>query len=220
MNNKPDPIIQFPQEVALHDMIEGLEQKLKQNPKDIRSLLMLGSSYYMAGKITRAIEIYKTVIAIDPGISHAYYHLGIAYYRSAKLDEAIHALEMVAEINPSLVMTFYWLGLAYYHKGQYTQSRVAFQSLLEKNQESVIAHYHAALSCIADLAWDQARRHLEVLLQDDHADPQVFLMLGKVYFRLRRIEDAIDVYKRGLALNPTNQPLQEAVEFLINVQEP
>jgi tetratricopeptide (TPR) repeat protein len=220
MTSKPDSPLNHTPELAVGDLIDALQQKVKQNPKDIRSLLMLGNSYYMAGKIVRAIEVYKAVLALDPNISHAYYHIGIAYYRNAKLDEAIGALEKAREINPSLVMTFYWLGVSYYHKGLYTQSRQAFEILLEKNQESIIAHYHAALSCIADLAWDRARYHLEVLVKEDHADPQVFLLLGKVYFRLRRIEDSIDIYKKGLAVNPGNQPLQEAVEFLINVQEP
>ncbi len=220
MTKKTDSSLHQTPETAAGDLIDVLLEKVKQNPKDIRSLLMLGNSYYMSGKIILAIETYKTVIELDPHVSHAYYHIGIAYYRHAKLEEAIRALEKATEINPSLVMTYYWLGLSYYHKGLYSHSRQAFETLLQKNQESVIAHYHAALSCIADLAWDRARYHLEALVEDDHADPQVFLLLGKVYFRLRRVEDAIDIYKKGLGLNPGNQPLQEAVEFLINVQEP
>ncbi len=197
-----------------------LEAKVKSKPNDLRSLLLLGNTYYLQGRIGQSIGLFEKALAVDPQCAQAYYYLGVAFYRSGRVNEAIQALSKVAQLAPSLVMAYYWLGIAHYHKGHYAQSRQAFETLLEKNKESVIAHYHAALACMADQAYEKAREHLEALVQQRHRDPQVYVLLGQVYYRLHKIPQAESTYKRGLELNPDNAPLKHALEFLTDVEEP
>ncbi len=201
-------------------LIHTLEAKIKSKPDDLKSLLLLGNTYYLLGKIGQSIGLFQRALAVNPQSAQAHYYLGIALYRSGRVDEAIRALAQVTKLAPTLVMAFYWLGIAHYHKGQYADSRRAFETLLERNAESTIAHYHAALACMADQAYESARSHLEALVNLGHHDPQVFLLLGNVYFRLHKISHATDTYKRGLELNPGNVPLKEALEYLTDVEEP
>jgi cytochrome c-type biogenesis protein CcmH/NrfG len=204
----------------IEELTRQLEAQAKQEPNDVRSLLMLGNGYYLRGKLTLAIETFNSVIAINPKLPYAYYYLGICLYRSAHIEEAISALRKVTELSPAMVMAQYWLGIAYYHIGAYKDSRQAFELLLEQNAESIIAHYHAALACMADQALECARHHLEALLRLGNQDPQVFLYLGNMYYRLNRVAEAITTYRQGLELSPGNAPLQKALAYLTEVQEP
>ena len=63
-------------------------------------------------------------------------------------------------------------------------------------------------------------KHLETLAGITKNDSRVFYHLGNVYFRLNRIEDAINAYKCGLELSPNNPQLSEALRYLTEVQEP
>jgi len=204
----------------IEELTQQLEMATQQNPADIRSLLMLGNGYYLRGQVSQAIETFQQAITINPHLPYAYYYLGICLYRGARIDEAIAALQKVVDLTPSLVMANYWLGIALYHKGYYKESRRAFEVLLEKNAESTIAHYHAALACMADQAQECAITHLESLLRLGNQDPQVFLYLGNLYFRMNRVHDAIATYRKGLEINSSNRPLQKALSYLTEVQEP
>jgi cytochrome c-type biogenesis protein CcmH/NrfG len=197
-----------------------LEERVAQNPTDVRSLLLLGNGYYLQGKIARSMEMFHRAIEINPDYAYPYYYLGIAQYRSAQIKEAITSLSKVTAVAPSLVMAFYWLGIAYFHCGRYKEARRAFETLLQKNQESHIAHYHAAVICMFERDYAAGRAHLEALVGLGSQDPQVYLRLGNCLFHLHKNSEAIHAYRTGLKLNPDNAPLKEALAELVEVQMP
>ncbi len=203
------------------DMLTSrLEERVAQNPTDLRSLLLLGNGYYLQGKIARSMEIFNRAIALNPEYPYAYYYLGIAQYRSARIAEAIESLKRVTTSAPSMVMAFYWLGIAYFHGGNYAEARKAFETLLEKNDESHIAHYHAAVICMFQRDYRAAREHLAALVKLGSRDPQVYLRLGNCDFHLHELSEAMDAYRQGLKANPENGPLKEALAELVDVQAP
>ncbi len=204
----------------IDELTGKLEKQLKEDPNVTQTWLMLGNGYYLQGKIAMAIAVFEKAIRVNPQFPYFHYYLGICFYRAVRLDEAIVALKKVVELAPSMVMANYWLGIAYFHKGAYKESRQAFESLLQGNSESTIAHYHAALACIASQDLSAAHAHLETLVKLGNKDPQVFIHLGEVNFRMNRIDDAIAVYRQGLKLNPDNIPLQEALSYLTDIQWP
>jgi protein O-mannosyl-transferase len=204
----------------IDELTRQLEKNLKANPNDMQSWLMLGNGYYLRGKIKMAIATFEKAIGINPQYPYFHYYLGICFYRSARIDEAIQSLKKVVELTPTMVMANYWLGIAYFHKGAYKESRRSFESLLQGNSESFIAHYHAALACIASQDFDCAQSHLETLVKLGNSDPQVYIYLGNVYFRLNRIDDAIAVYRKGLTQNPGNLSLQKELSYLTEVPSP
>ena len=202
------------------ELTARLEERVAKDPKDVRSLLLLGNGYYLQGKIAKSIEMFNRAIALNPEYPYAYYYIGIARYRSAHMKEAIAALERVTALAPSMVMAYYWLGITYFHCGRYAEARKAFETLLEKNKESHIAHYHAAVICAFERDYAAARAHLEALVNLGSQDPQVYLRLGTCYFHLHKLSEAMQAYRKGLKLNPDNQPLKEALAELADVQEP
>jgi len=201
-------------------LVASLEARLKEDPADLKALLLLGNCHYLAGRISQSIDVFRRVIQLNPATSQAYYYLGVALYRSGRVEEAIQVLLELTGRWPSLVMGNYWLGIACYHQGEYGASRKAFETLLQHSPESKIAHYHAALACFADKAYERARDHLLVMVNEGYRDPQVYQLLGRVYRRLQRYPEAVETYKKGLALNPDNGPLKLSLEDLTDVQDP
>ena len=56
----------------------------------------------------------------------------------------------------------------------------------------------------AKSAIDQRIAKLEVHLKENPKDAKAWAQLGNQFFDLKRVQDAIDAYKRSLALAPTN----------------
>ena len=201
-------------------MASKLEERVVQNPNDLRSVLLLGNGYYLQGKIAKSIEMFERAIALNPDYPYAYYYIGIAHYRSAHINRAIEALTKAASLAPSLVMAHYWLGIAYFHSGKYAEAREAFETLIEKNHESHIAHYHAAVICMFQRDFEAAREHLEALVALESRDPQVYLRLGNCYVHLHKLMEAMKAYRAGLELHPDNKPLKEALAEVADVRAP
>jgi protein O-mannosyl-transferase len=197
-----------------------LEERVAQNPNDLRSLLLLGNGYYLQGKIGKSIEMFNRAVTLNPEYPYAYYYIGIAEYRSAHIKKAIEALTKVTTLAPSMVMAYYWLGITYFHAGQYDEAREAFETLLEKNGESHIAHYHAAVICMFQRDYEAACTHLEALVKMGSEDPQVYLRLGTCRFHQQKTTEATNVYRAGLKVNPDNVLLKEALAELVEVQAP
>ena len=202
------------------ELTTKLEERVAQNPADLRSLLLLGNGYYLQGKIAKSLEMFNRAVALNPDYPYAYYYIGIAQYRSAHIQEAIAALSKVTTMAPSMVMAFYWLGIAYIHCGRYAEARQAFETLLEKNHESHIAHYHAAVICMFEQNYEAALAHLGALVKLGSQDPQVYLRLGHSYFHLHKNSEAMAAYRTGLKLNPDNAPLKEALAEIAEAQMP
>ena len=189
MNTKSPNLIdsmQFMDITQIDELTIELEERLKENPNDLKALLMLGNGYYIRGKITCAIEIFETAIKVNPKLPYAFYYLGISLYRNAQLDNAIDNLNKVVELSPQFLMAHYWLGIAYWHKGLFKKAREEFESLLQENSESHIAHYHAALACMEDQAYSCALTHLDKLASLMQNDSRVFYYMGNCHFRLKQ----------------------------------
>jgi tetratricopeptide (TPR) repeat protein len=205
---------------SFEEVVRSLQAALKNNPRDMQTLLTLGKTYYWYGQIGRAVEVFQRAVELDEKEPAAYYHLGICHFRAARLEQASNALDKAVEIHPHFVMAHYWLGISSYHQGKYEKSLKCFETICYESPESLIARYHAALSCMALGKWERARDHLETLAASGSASTRVSLYLGRAYRRLNRPADAIKVLRRALALNPNDEMLAEALSDLTDVQEP
>jgi len=205
----------------LDELVVELELKTKQFPRDVRRLLLLGTAHYLRGRLVSSIEAFRRALAVNASLPYAHYYLGVALYRNAQTDAAIASLKTAIALYPSWAMAHYWLGVAHYHKGDYGEARTCFEEILRDSPEMHIAGYHAALTCLAMRDFPRARDHLERLSKKtDGADPQVQLLLGRTYFGLDKIPEAMAAYRTGLDKHPDDPALTAALGELLDVPEP
>ena len=205
----------------LDELVAELELKTKQFPNDVRRLVLLGTAHYLRGRLVSAIEAFRRALAMNPSLPYAHYYLGVALYRNAQTDAAIASLRKAIALYPSWAMAHYWLGVACYHKGDYAEAQRCFETILRNSPEMHLASYHAALTSLAMRDFPRARDHLERLSQTtDRTDPQVQLLLGRTYFGLDKIPEAMAAYRAGLDKHPDDPALAAALGELLDVPEP
>ena len=60
---------------------------------------LLGTAYFLNGKLTGAITEFQTAIRLNPRDANAYYNLGIVYYRQSKWNESLGNLNQAIRLN-------------------------------------------------------------------------------------------------------------------------
>ena len=88
----------------------------------------MGSVYADSNDHSKAIEVFRKVLQIDPENSEALNSLGYMYAEDGvHLDEAVRMIRKAIEIDPANGAYYDSLGWALYKKGMYAESLMALQ---------------------------------------------------------------------------------------------
>ncbi len=71
------------------------------------------------GEYTKAIDLFKEAIGLDPFYSEAYQGLGIAYLGTQRYDEAAECFREILKLRPDDVQSMLYLGVCYKNTGKH-----------------------------------------------------------------------------------------------------
>jgi tetratricopeptide (TPR) repeat protein len=109
-----------------------LQSVLKDDPKNLNTLIQLGNAYFDSGQFDRGIETYSKALEIDPNNADVRTDLGIMYRRKGDYDRAIAEFKKAAEIDPKHVNSRYNLGIVLLHdKGDIKGAIKAWEDYLK-----------------------------------------------------------------------------------------
>jgi tetratricopeptide (TPR) repeat protein len=169
---------------------------------------LLGVAYYHADDHRRAIERLAPVIDRLPAESlerrEAVQVLGLSYFVAGRFPEAVPLLEATrvwAADNPQLG---YVLGQAYVQIRQPDRARETFARMFGLAADSAAAHLLAAQMMIR-LEFDApAEVELRRAIEKDATLPQAHLLLGQIALFRGRLDEAVALTEREIALNPVS----------------
>jgi Tfp pilus assembly protein PilF len=102
---------------------------LQPAPYSLTIYLTRGVLFYQMGQYEKAVDLYREVVDMDPGYTHARYHLGQALAECDALEESIDVLENLRSSEP-VTQTLAMLGYAYGASG----NRAAALNILSELQ--------------------------------------------------------------------------------------
>jgi len=165
----PDIIYQMAQvTISQHyfeDAIPLLESGLKIAPQRVDLTAALGESYFMSGKVDKAIEVFQRLLQMDPS-SRSYLYLGISYENLGRFDEAAHYFQEGLKLNPNDSGCLFHLGYIAERQGDDQTAEAKFLAVLKLRPD-----YPDALLELANLrmakkqyaeAVDLLRRYVKV----------------------------------------------------------
>jgi tetratricopeptide (TPR) repeat protein len=127
------------------DAIPLLESGLAIAPGRTDLLAALGESYFMAGKVDKAIEKFQKLIELDPS-ARSYLFLGISYRHLGRFDEAKRYFQDGLKLDPHNTACLFNLGFIAERQGDYAQAETMFQQALHSSPD-----YAPALLELANL---------------------------------------------------------------------
>lgn len=112
------------------EQITTLKAAIKENPKDIPSLVQLGNVYYDSGKFKEAILYYQKSLELDSKNYEVMTDMGSAYFALNNLDKALEVFQKVNQERPDHAMAWFNLGVVYKAKGDTQNMRFAWERYL------------------------------------------------------------------------------------------
>jgi protein O-mannosyl-transferase len=176
-----------------------LQRALDNDPYYAEAQINLGRVWQEKGNRDKALQAYTAAVALEPGWAAAHNNLGMAYIEAGRLVQGLAALERAVELEPGFVEARINLRLE-----QARQSDEDLQPVYSRLAESYPDRWelHAALGRIwaGRGQWSNAAAAYERAVAAGAV--AVWPVLGEVYRRSGRNDDAIAAYSQAVALRP------------------
>jgi tetratricopeptide (TPR) repeat protein len=146
------------------DAIPLLESGLQIAPKRADLLAALGESYFMAGKVEKAIEQFKKLLEIDSS-ARSYAFLGLSYRNLGRFDEAKQYFQQGLKLDPNNATCLFNLGFIAERQGETEEAEKLFQQTLKANPDFADALLELANIRLAAKHFAQAKELLQRYVQ-------------------------------------------------------
>lgn len=148
--------------------------------RDVKKFLDAGRQLLEAGKVDKAIQLYKSAVKADEGCALCHFNLGYAYHEQGLQDEAKARYQKAIELEPTCSLFIEHLARLFFEANDYTESIKLFQraSLVGPIQPISLGLWGRAL--FEQGLYDQAIDAFERLLDEDD---QPTIQLGANYWR-------------------------------------
>ena len=170
--------------------------------------LLLGVAYYHANDHARAIERLAPIVDKLPEGSieqrEAVQVLGLSYFLAGRFADALPRLEATRLWAAENAELGYVLGQAYTQTHQPDKARQAFARTFGVAENSASANLLAAQMMIRLQFEALAEAELKLAIEKDTKLPQAHALLGQMALFRGRLDDAVSLTEREIALNPTN----------------
>ena len=147
------------------DAIPLLESGLKIAPQRVDLHAALGESYFMSGKAEKAIDEFKTLIALDPS-ARSYTFMGLAYRHLGRFDEAMKYFNEGLKLDPRNPSCLFNVGFIEERQGNDLHAHELFRQALRSNPDFSEALLESANLLIKDKKYTEAaellRRYVKV----------------------------------------------------------
>ena len=110
------------------DAIPLLESGVQIAPRRIDLRAALGQSYFMAGKVDKAIEEFQKLIEMDPS-ARSYLYMGLSYRHLGRFDEAKKYFEEGLKLDPKNSQCLFNLGYIAESQGDSARAEALFQAI-------------------------------------------------------------------------------------------
>jgi tetratricopeptide (TPR) repeat protein len=197
----------------------------KQNPEAFH---MLGTIYYDQGKFNKAIKSFERALEIDPSYTDASVGLSIIlndlgrYGEGQKVfEEAQKRLEQKSQVSDPytserLAIKHEEVGQMYFQCKRYKEALEQYLKASELSTRTVEITMKIVDCFEALLESKKAIKQLRLLIRDYPQYVPARVKLGKIYYNIGKVADAVESWESVLLRDPGNK---ECLRFIKMAQE-
>jgi tetratricopeptide (TPR) repeat protein len=201
------------------DSIPLLESGLKIAPERTDLHAALGESYFMSGKVGKAIEEFKHLIELDPSAG-SYAFLGLCYRQLGRFDEARKYFEEGLKKDPHNGACLFNMGYIEERQGNHAAAEHYFQEALQVSPDQADALLELANLRITQKKFEEAEELLRKFIRVARSPAPGYYKLAMVERSLHQSEAAqrdLNVFQT-LSKNTSTgpHPYQHLFDYLDN----
>ena len=185
--------------------IGELEIAVKLAPDDIDVVYTLGIAYLRNRQSAAAKKLYDSMIKQFGERPQLHLLIGRAYRQSGLLPDAAAEFKKAIALDARFPRAHYYLGITYLlDEGQSKigEALEEFKIEVAANPDEFFANYYLGIVYNFQRQWDLAITFLQKASTIQPNNPDPYFQLGQAYQELNNHEQAIEVLKKAIALNP------------------
>jgi tetratricopeptide (TPR) repeat protein len=142
------------------------------------------------------------------------YFRGKAYRSSRQFDKAIADYEAAVKADPKMDVAYYEMGAAYQQKNQHAKAVTAFGQAIEIKSNNADYFYARCVSYSWLGNFGSAIRDCETASRMRPGNADLLGTLGRLYEDSGQKKQAIETYRRALAINPNQAEARDGLKAL------
>ncbi len=204
----------------LSDAIAGLKSRGAGNPGALAILFeQLGSTYRAQQNYSAAIESFEQLETLGPDARKRGVLLRIGTYRDSRdFDRAIAEARKELETSPNDPDVTVALAMLYGEKSDTATATRLLQGLLKGNESDQEIYINLAQVQQRGREYAEAERSAEKaeqLAQESSGKESAWFMLGSIYERQKKFDQAEQQFRKVLAANPNSAPVLNYYGYML-----
>lgn len=184
------------------DEAHALAARTREMPTSVDLSLRLGAAHLRSLKLGDARRAFEAALTMPGGERSAALGLACVHDELGELETALKYLTMAQAHDPRNARLGYSIGLCLERTGQRDAAVAAFENVLTHSPCHQPALHRLAAIAIREQKWALAAEYYQRLADDDPGDLQTQLTLGALYLHLNKAEEACEVFRRALLVEP------------------
>jgi len=200
-----------PQDATLAQRYEAAQQlartgKLAEAETELKAILAaqyrrLMKTYGALMNRERALEVAEAAANYQSTDSDLLIELSMAYLEAAQFDKALDPLLKAAQLQPNNPDVHRTLGKTYFALGDYEKSARALEVAVKLEPKDFNTSFTLAITYLQQRQFTDARRVFDSMITEFGEQPQIHIAIGRAFREAGRLPEAIDEFKRAIALN-------------------
>ncbi|MBU4524198.1 MAG: tetratricopeptide repeat protein [Desulfomicrobium sp.] len=170
-------------------------------------LFQNGLKLEQAGRIAEARVEAKNIIKIDPNHAGAYLLLARCALTDQNWREAYAGFQRAAELEPENIEALLGVGRIYLLSGDTSKAEELSGQVLRIDPDSRDGKLLRAGAMLRAKRFGEAEAQLEVVFAHDPHNEDALIALSVIYAETGRLEEALDVVRRGIEARPDSRVL-------------
>ncbi|MCZ6837441.1 MAG: tetratricopeptide repeat protein [Planctomycetota bacterium] len=173
------------------DLIHASRLAILEDRSDHERWIRLGMVYQANHRKDLALICYQQAVDLDPTVARSWYYVAILQYLSGEYDMAIEAMRTVNELNPDLALGHWKIGYWLLDRNEIDNAESHFARATQIAPRDPVGWVGLAMARMSQQRDAEAAVILEQLLEWTTLNrPYIHQLLGSVYIRLGRVEEA------------------------------
>ncbi len=186
---------------------------------------ILAEGYRAVGRIYSAQQKHKQAVAAveaaalyQPASEESLSDLAITYFEAGLFDKALQPLNQAIAVNPKSLSAHSTLGKTYFALREYEKAAAELKVAVELGVNDFDTSFTLAIAYLQQRQFTDARRVFDSMLQHLGDQPELHVVIGRAFRVAGRLPEAIDEFKKAIALNPTLARAHDnlALAYLMN----
>ncbi|EAS05812.2 tetratricopeptide repeat protein (macronuclear) [Tetrahymena thermophila SB210] len=197
---------------------ECFQLVIEKDEKNYQGFIGLGNVYHLQGKFQVSQNNFQKALDLNPTAFETNFYMGSILLVQHKFEEAKHQYETALKIYPNSAAAYKNLGYIYFHQQLYEKSHQCTEKalLLNPNNYDIIFNYAKCNMVLGN--FDLAIQLFHKCIQLNPSSLQDFLLLGKLYFSQKKLEEADKCFKSALAINPKDSTAENLIKQVEQAQ--